>query len=246
MNQLEEGINRYLEGDVNGAIKTLKEYALKYSNAQAYYYLGLAHVDIGKNDSAGVYFQKALDLEPDSGIYNYHLGVIYFEMMLFPQAINHLIKAIEINPEHVRAHLILGNVYFKNGELDNAASMYEKVIKISPHYAPAYYELGNSKYYKGDMTGAKEAYLKSVNLSETSETLYKLALIFIKEENYSLSMAYMLKAIEKDSLGITKLLNYISLLKNSSPESVSKFIQVIEKSDISPDDLETLKQELTK
>lgn len=246
MNKLEEGINCYLEGDVNSAVKILKEYISKYSNAQAYYYLGLAHIDIGRSDSAGVYFQKAIEIEPNNGIYNYQLGVIYFEMMLFSQAINHLKKAIEINPEHVRAHLILGNVYFKNGELDNAISTYEKVITISPHYAPAYYELGNSKYYKGDIKGAKEAYLKSVNLSETTDTLHKLALIFIKEENYSLSMAYMLKAIEKDSLGITKLLNYISMLKNSSQESASKFMQVIEKSNIDSDELEILKKELEK
>jgi tetratricopeptide (TPR) repeat protein len=165
------GINCYLEGDSNSAEKLLLDYISHEQSPQAgaFYYMGLLCDDAGKVAEAGSYFQRALELEPNKGLYHFRLGLVYSQLMLFERAIIHLERATELNPEHVRAYFLLGSIYLKNGDLANASANFRKVIRISPEYALAHYELGNALYYAGDTEGATKAFTAALELNSEIE-----------------------------------------------------------------------------
>lgn len=216
MNRLEEGINCYLSGDTNSAIKLLKDYLKDNPSAQGYYYLGLAYSDIGKHTEAGSFFQEAIKLEPEKGIYHYRLAIVYERMMLFHQAIPHLEKTIAQNPEHVRAHFILGSIYMKNGDLQSAAERFRAVTRISPNYADGYHELGNSLYYAGDAAPAKEMYEKVLKLDpEHMDSHYKLGLIYSDEKMYDKALYHYDKAHAAGTGDMIFMTHYILTLADA-------------------------------
>jgi tetratricopeptide (TPR) repeat protein len=223
MKRVQDGINAYLEGDVNTAIKNLLEYLDDGLPPQGlvYYYLGLAHCVIGKNTDAGAYFSKALELEPEKGMYHYKLALVYSDLMLFEQAIPHLLKTLEQNPQHVRAHYILGNIYFKIGDLEKALSEFNTVTEISPDFAQGYYELGQTFFHLGSAENARSAVGKAIEIDPSNKHYYhRLAQIYSRIENSAEEMlANLGKAYDLGMDDVAFFCHYIIALKSAGKEA---------------------------
>ncbi len=232
MDRVEAGINSYLEGDANGAIKLLASYLDGGGTpvGHIYYYLGLAHSDIGKHTEAGAYFQKALELEPEKGMYHYRLALVYAQMMLFQQAIPHLLKTLEQNPEHLRARVVLGGIYFKNGDMQHAAEQFFRVTEISPDYADGFYELGNSLYYQGKLPGAEKAFLRAVELNPGHrDAHYKLGRLYADMKNYGPATEHMRSAFKLGMDELPFLCHFaLVLLAADQKEQAGKLLKMAE------------------
>jgi tetratricopeptide (TPR) repeat protein len=219
MKRIQDGINAYLEGDVNMAIRCLKSY-LDDSlppQGQVYYYLGLAHCIIGKNTEAGGYFSKALELEPEKGMYHYKLALVYADLMLFEQAVPHLLKTLEQNPGHARAHYILGGIYFKIGDLEKAVQEFTIVTGISPDFASGYYELGQTFFHLGAASEARAALEKAIGIDPSNKLYYyRLAQIYSLMENGTEKMlSNLARAYELGMDDIPFLCHYIIALSSA-------------------------------
>jgi tetratricopeptide (TPR) repeat protein len=231
LRKIEDGIDAYLSGDVNSAIRILTE-CLEETNVpmgRVYYYLGLAYGDLGKNREAGDFLKKALELEPTNGIYHYRLALIYINLMLFRFAIPHLLETIKQNPEHVRAHFVLAETYFKNGDLEPAAFEYGKVIELSPEYAFAYFELGKSLFYTGKLVEAKSCIDKAISLSPEKHFYQKLAEIYALEGNNQAVLKYMKLAYEQGLDDLPFLYRYtLALIEAGDIEETKKIFSILE------------------
>ncbi len=152
MDKFREGIDLYLAGDHNAAIKVLTEYIDENGElvGQAYYHIGLVYSDMQKLALAGQYLAKAIELEPEKSTYHYKIGIIYSRLMVLDKAIEHLKRAIELNPEHQRSRFILGTVYFQRGLMQDAYNCFTELIKTSPDFADAYYNRAQCLYHMGD------------------------------------------------------------------------------------------------
>jgi tetratricopeptide (TPR) repeat protein len=225
MHRVQDGINAYLEGDVNTAINSLMGYLDDGlpPQGQVYYYLGLAHCVIGKNAEAGAYFSKALELEPEKGMYHYKLALVYADLMLFDQAIPHLLKTLEQNPQHVRAYFILGTIYFKLGNLEKAVEAFTTVTGISPDFAQGYFELGQTLFHLGYADKARMALEKAIAIDQNNKQYYyRLAQVYSQIGGGTEDMlSNLAKAYELGMDDLPFLCHYILALRSTgkNPEA---------------------------
>ena len=79
-----------------------------------------------------IFYQKLVQLSPDSFQGHNNLGLQYEYRKLYEQAIKEYNKALEISPNLLEAHSNLANLYFKMNKLDEAKKEYNIIEKIAP------------------------------------------------------------------------------------------------------------------
>ena len=134
--------------------------AMKISNKNESVFLGLGVVYsiLGKYDSAGICFRKALSLKSyfPEGISNYanYLDIIgQTDSSLFYYG-----KAISQNPDAYIPYMNRAKIYLKTGKTDAALADYERAMQTSPDRGEPYYL--RSRIYA--QTGKKAAAIKDV------------------------------------------------------------------------------------
>ena len=85
----------------------LKILKLSSPLAEVYNNLGIAYHQQNKFSKAIENFEKALEINPNSGGANFFLGVDYFKTRQYQRAIEPLEKARQLAPENVEAQLYL-------------------------------------------------------------------------------------------------------------------------------------------
>ncbi len=96
---------------------------------------------IGRNDEAIAYLERALALEEE---YPYLLGLggLYLLKRRFDDAEKMLKRAVLFEPLDSAVHHNLGVVYSEKGEYQKAIKKFERVLELNPSSANAYYNLG--------------------------------------------------------------------------------------------------------
>ena len=105
-------------------------------SSDVYNYLGYILVEQGKDLEVAVnYIKKAVDIEPDNGVFRDSLGWAYFKLGKIDEAIAELEKALSLIPDDsdIREHL--GEAYLaKGGEYaQKAVAEWEKAIELKPN-----------------------------------------------------------------------------------------------------------------
>ena len=110
--------------------------------------LGMAFARQKDFERALIYYNKALETDPDSADVYYNIGNIFLKQGKLDEAMKHYTKALELVPDLPEAHLNLGNTFFKQGKLDEAIACYNKAIKLRPNYRDALQNLKVAKSLK--------------------------------------------------------------------------------------------------
>jgi tetratricopeptide (TPR) repeat protein len=109
----------------------------------------LVHLD--RKQEAIDYYQKALELEPQSTALNYDLALLYQEMEDYDNSIMALKRVLEIAPDDLDALKLLGQTYLVYKEDPLAAiPYYEKVVEKEPDNRNAKNNLGIALVKTGD------------------------------------------------------------------------------------------------
>ena len=144
--------------------------------ADAFHKIGKLYLDLERFDSAGVYYAKALALNPWNSMYLNNYGNVLFHLGKLNEAKDAFEKSLLSNPNQTDALSNLGSVYGTLGQdllnknqveegrrnLKLAIDAFNKVIGIAPNYAPAYYMAGITFRTLGDEANAK-AYIAKAN-----------------------------------------------------------------------------------
>jgi len=121
--------------DWNAAINVFKSLEGNLLYATPHYplsNLGFAYYNLGDYRKAEVYYQRALDIEPNFPTALRGLGKTYLAMAKIPEAVSVLEKAVREAPLWPELYLDMGNAYQLAGEYTKALLAYNKVTELAP------------------------------------------------------------------------------------------------------------------
>jgi tetratricopeptide (TPR) repeat protein len=118
----------------DAAIQTFSDLS-KAQPTNAFYLnmIGIAYLDLGNDNQAKRYFQRAakVDKKYSSAINN--LGMVYYHHKDFKRAIREYQKAAAIEPDMAGTHANLGFAYYNTSKYAEAAAEFQKALEIDPH-----------------------------------------------------------------------------------------------------------------
>jgi len=118
--------------------KAIKQCEIALSNkaylspSASYFNMAQAYKAVGNITKAKLYFENALEEEPDFDRAHYELALILKDYKNLKDSIKHLKQAIEINPEYFEAFYELGVILFDLKEEDMSLKYLKKVVEITP------------------------------------------------------------------------------------------------------------------
>lgn len=168
------------------------------NNKIAWIYLGFTFLDTGKEDSAAVIYQKALNFYPDDATILGFYGSTLQQLERYDEAIAPLEKSLKSNPDNINAISSLAVVYESLSRFDGADSLYESAIKRFPENALL---LNNYSYSLCErnirLNEALEMVKKALEITpDNGAYLDTIGWIYYKLKNYNEAEKYIKKAIQ--------------------------------------------------
>lgn len=128
------------DGENKKALDSFKS-ALKENKAdgEAWYYLGIVHLQLGEFKKGSEAFKKAIQLRPDLAA-PAHAGYAYALVLRnrLNEAVISANRALTVDPKNIKAFYTLGIVELRRGEREEAIKKAETLIAIKPDFAAAY------------------------------------------------------------------------------------------------------------
>lgn len=132
------GIALYQQGHLDEAIKVLKLVVAKHKeDVDAWYYLGLSHYKSGMIGYSRSYFERALELKPDSADANAKLSnalIVGNDPMRAKWAAR---RAIELGDLSVEPYYALAEASFRSGDYNAALEEADRALRVDPRFVPA-------------------------------------------------------------------------------------------------------------
>jgi len=194
----------YYEEDYNSAKKTYdKIMIIEATNVKALN--GKGNCLFKQNsDSAKIYYETAIALNPNYSDSFYNLGLIfYYKDKNYKNALINFEDALKISPDSANYAVFMGMCYEKLRETENSIIYYDKALEIDPNELDAYYYKSTLYYNLGKFDLAL-GNLKIAIKEKTKESyFYTLkADIEIQQENYEQAVIDCNNAIKIDNKDI--------------------------------------------
>jgi TonB family protein len=158
--EVERGKRLLAQGDAVGAVASLKSAAeRRKTDADAWYYLGLALSRADRAKDARKAFEKAIKLRPDAAA---HTGLAYALLLLDKprDAEREAERALALDTNHAEAHYVLAAVNFRGDKLSQAAAETDAALRLKPDFPAAAILSGSIllKIYVGETVRIAEQY----------------------------------------------------------------------------------------
>ncbi|RYX85830.1 tetratricopeptide repeat protein [bacterium] len=127
-------------------------------------WLALAQLDRG-DTAAMPTAQKAVELEPDSGLARGNLALAYFFNNRLSEAGTQAKRAVELNPQSVAARVTLGQVDLARGEVASAEREAAQAVALDPMLPQGFYLLGVAQASRRDYSHARRSLNRSLELA---------------------------------------------------------------------------------
>ncbi len=122
--------------------------------AEALYGVGFLLAEAEENELARKALQKAVDLEPEVGVYHFQLARVQFALGQLKEAFEHLEKSLKLNPAHIPSYVVFAIALQAGGELEAAEDILRQGLKAFPEDEYLLHTLSNVLAGKGDIEGA--------------------------------------------------------------------------------------------
>ncbi len=150
----------------------------------------------GKYKDATLAFQQVVNLNLNSFLAFYYLGICLNADRRYGEAIEPLKIALDLQPEYVQAHLALGDAYLKQGDTAEARAEYLRALELQPNYAAAFDGLGRLFETTGQDDQAEQQYRKSLEINVAFADSYThLGDLFLRRSRPDDAIQLFLKAI---------------------------------------------------
>ena len=115
--------------EVMQRIQSLKDNLEKNpDNYDAIVQLANAYFDIGRFDSAVLYYKNAIDIRSDQPDVLIDMAVSYFNINQPNSALEYVEAALFINPDHIFGLYNAGIIYYNVNRVDDAIAVWERLI----------------------------------------------------------------------------------------------------------------------
>ena len=140
-----KGLERLQKRDFAGGLDHFKEATHAFPDYyEAFYQIGLAHMELRHGDEAEQALQRAIDLS--GGGYaeaQFALGALLCDRREYPEAERVLRRGIEVDANSWKGHLFLGQALFAQNRLEEAEKSAQEVLLRRSDIASAYVLLAN-------------------------------------------------------------------------------------------------------
>ncbi|MDI9356360.1 MAG: glycosyltransferase family 39 protein [Chitinophagaceae bacterium] len=115
-----------------------------------------------KNDSASLFYKKAIAINPNLWQAYYALSTLSSRKMHYDSARIYISKTLEINPQLVEGYFSLAIIAYNTGNIAEYETALKKCIEINPDFLEAYKNLVDVYIYKNEIDDAQKylAFLK--------------------------------------------------------------------------------------
>lgn len=163
---LARGVSALRSGQSEQAQRSLRALAQSPSRwrYQGLAWLALAQLDRGDQNALAT-AQKAVELEPDSGLARGHLAMAFFFNNRLVEAGAQAKRAVELNPHSVAARVTLGEVALARGDAGSAEREAAQAVALDPMLPQAHYLLGVAQASRRDYGHARRSLAKSLDLA---------------------------------------------------------------------------------
>lgn len=140
-----------------------KAIKLEPGNPDAYAAKGKLFLSPGrmKPDSAAVYYQKALEINPSSMVARMNLAVAFLQLKRPSDATQELRRVLIQAPNSVPGHIYMGQALVMADSLGSALTEYRKAMELDPKSAPALRGAGFVYLKRADYGQAESVFLKA-------------------------------------------------------------------------------------
>jgi tetratricopeptide (TPR) repeat protein len=121
--------------------------------AEALYGVGFLLAEAEENELARKALQKAVELEPEVGIYHFQLARVQFALGQLQEAFGHLETSLKLNPGHIPSYAVMAIALQAGGELDAAEDILRQGLKPFPDDPTLLQTLSNVLAGRQDIEG---------------------------------------------------------------------------------------------
>jgi len=155
------------------------------ASAEIYNYMGLSKTGLGAFNEAIIYFNKAIQLNPNASDYIVNRGIVFEKLGDKIKAIKDYQLALRVDPDNALASYNLGSLATAAGENQLALQTYSEAISKDPTLAYAYTERAFTKLQMNDLQGALIDYDSALVLDpHDPENWYNRGLVKSRVEDY--------------------------------------------------------------
>lgn len=165
----------YKIGDFKSCIQLCRSISSQEENASIYSLIGGSFASMNQADSALVYYQKALELNPQKAGTVTSISNLLLQKKDYPAVISLTDSFLEENPGETSVKPILGLAYYLNKDTKNSHKVFDELYDSGDKSYGTCYYLGLSAYAERDYIRAVRAYEDAWQLDSTDA---KLALNF--------------------------------------------------------------------
>jgi serine protease Do len=154
--------------------------------AQNLYSQGLARLSVDDYAKALIFFERAVEIDPDYAEAWYQAGFCYGVLGKHQEALKASRRAASLRPDWVEPWLNIGTSNFALGQYKEAAEAYKQATKLDPSNPDAYYALGMSlnklKRTEEEILAYKRAIAQK---PDHANALEKLGLTYFKQRRFN-------------------------------------------------------------
>lgn len=197
---------------------------IKSSPAQDASYYRKAMILVRRNDVEGALplAKKAVDLEPENGLYRYFYARLLMESGQFSDGLREARVAGNLGVDVPDLYVTLGALYYRQGEWEKSREFLNKGLARDPYNEGGYLYRGLLSMAEGDTLSAETDILQSLDLAETAEGYNALIEISVFKKDYSNAFAQLDRSLAEDPDNETLLLRKADLLHKTNQPEASK------------------------
>ncbi len=140
----EQALILYDKGDYEEALKYLENFKSDYVDEEVTILTANCYESLGNKDKAAETLMKLIQIDPESFVGYYNLGVLYYGNESFEDSKEAFEKAYKLNKNSFALTYNLGCSYFQLQNYKKAAEFFAKAYKFYPDEVKTYFNLALS------------------------------------------------------------------------------------------------------
>jgi len=189
----------YEAKDFEGAIRVADALLEKKPERdRVYYFRGVCHYYLRRDDEARRDLQRALEISPDDVPVRFFLGQVYLRMGDYPESWREYTRVLEAQPDHLKALSRRGTAYFLAGETDLAEQDFSDALKLNPNYRRPLYGMGRIQMQLKQWTRSEDYLRRAIAVAPNHpEAYFRLACVCAMAERESEALACLEGAVAR-------------------------------------------------